>query len=71
MPSIRRPHNRRNIENVLDMKKPILHIRLDQRVDAVELKEQQLDETIPPKSVPNPTLSPETPQGRAAVPKWK
>jgi len=25
-------------------------------VDAVELKEQQLDETIPPKSVPDPHI---------------
>ena len=44
------------MENVFDMKKPILHIRLDQRVDAVELKEQQLDKTIPPKSVPGPRM---------------
>ena len=38
------------------MKKPILHIRLDQRLDAVELKEQQMGETNPPKSVPNPHI---------------
>ena len=44
------------MENVFDLKKPILHIRLDQRVDAVELKEQQLCETIPPKSVPDPHI---------------
>jgi hypothetical protein len=44
------------MENVFDMKNPILHIRLDQRVDAVELKEQQLSETIPPKPVPDPHI---------------
>jgi hypothetical protein len=38
------------------MTKPTIHIRLDQRVDAVELKEQQLSETIPPKSVPDPHI---------------
>ena len=38
------------------MKKPILQIRLDQRLDAVELKEQQMGETIPPKLVPNPHI---------------
>jgi hypothetical protein len=51
-----RANNRRNMENVFDMKKPILHIRLDQRVDAIELKEQQLDETIPSKAVQNPRV---------------
>ena len=44
------------MEIVFDMKKPILHIRLDQRLDAIELKEQQLNETIPPKSVPDPLV---------------
>jgi hypothetical protein len=44
------------MENVSDMKKLILHISLDQQVDAVELKEQQLDETVPPKSVPDPQI---------------
>jgi hypothetical protein len=38
------------------MTKPTIRIRLDQRVDAVELKEQQLSETIPPKSVPDPHI---------------
>jgi hypothetical protein len=44
------------MENIFDMKKPISHIRLDQRVDAVELREQQLSETVPPKSVPDPHI---------------
>ena len=51
------------MENVFDMKKLILHIRLDQRVDAVELKEQQLNETSPPKSVPNPHIVSRDPAG--------
>jgi len=45
------------MENVFDMKKLILHIRLDQRVDAVELKEQQLN------SVPNPHIVSRDPAG--------
>jgi len=48
--------NQRNEENVFGMKKPILHIRLAQRVEASEVKEQQLGKPIPPKSVPAPRI---------------
>jgi len=50
------------------MKKPILHIRPAQRVDAVEVKELQLGKPISPKSVPEPGIvSPDSANERSSV----